>query len=69
VNPAFHEEGCRTRTARSVSLLPDDQRAVVLRCFYWGWTTGCAARDLGITDATVKSRLHDALRLLLAWGD
>jgi DNA-directed RNA polymerase specialized sigma24 family protein len=40
----------------------------VLRCFYCGWTTGQAAADLEITDGTVKSRLHDALRMLLACG-
>jgi RNA polymerase sigma-70 factor (ECF subfamily) len=51
-----------------MSQLSPDERAVVLRCFYWGWTTGQAAADLEITDCAVKSRLHDALRMLLMYG-
>jgi RNA polymerase sigma-70 factor (ECF subfamily) len=44
-----------------------EQRAVLDRCFYRGWTTYRTAVDLGITDCAVKSTLHDALRVLLAY--
>jgi DNA-directed RNA polymerase specialized sigma24 family protein len=56
----------RTRIAEAVKQLPAEQRVVLRRCFYWGWTTGQAAANLGITDSAVKARLHDALRTLLA---
>jgi RNA polymerase sigma-70 factor (ECF subfamily) len=51
-----------------MSQLSPDERAVVLRCFYWGWTTGQAAADLEISDSAVKSTLHDALQMLLTHG-
>jgi RNA polymerase sigma-70 factor (ECF subfamily) len=51
----------RARIARAVSQLAAEQRAVLSRCFYRGWTTGRTAADLGIPDGVVKSRLHDAL--------
>jgi RNA polymerase sigma-70 factor, ECF subfamily len=56
----------RTRIAEALKQLSAEQRRALRRCFYWGWTTGQAAADLGITDGAVKSRLHDALHTLLA---
>ena len=40
---------------------PFEQRAVIYRAFYQGWRTGRIAQDLHITEAAVKSRLHDGL--------
>jgi RNA polymerase sigma-70 factor, ECF subfamily len=44
--------------------LPFEYRALIYRAYYQGWTTARIADDLKITDAAVKSRLHDALRAL-----
>ena len=37
---------------------------MIYRAYYQGWTTGKIADDLKITEAAVKSRLHDGLRTL-----
>jgi RNA polymerase sigma-70 factor (ECF subfamily) len=37
---------------------------VVRRSYYLGWTTARIADDLHITDDTVKSTLHHAMRAL-----
>ena len=44
--------------------LPIEHRAVIYRAFYQGWTTDRIADDLKITEAAVKSRLHDGLHAL-----
>jgi RNA polymerase sigma-70 factor (ECF subfamily) len=56
----------RARIAHFVAQLSVEQRAVLSRCFFRGWTTSQTATDLGLTDYTVKSTLHDALWTLLA---
>jgi RNA polymerase sigma-70 factor (ECF subfamily) len=54
----------RTLVADAFARLPAEHRAVVRRAYYYGWTTAQIGADLGITDGTVKSRLHYALRTL-----
>ena len=41
-----------------------EYRAVIYRAYYQGWTTARIADDLKITEAAVKSRLHDGLHTL-----
>jgi RNA polymerase sigma-70 factor (ECF subfamily) len=48
----------------ALAQLPADHRAVVRRAYYQGCTTAQIAADLHITEGSVKSRLHDALRAL-----
>jgi DNA-directed RNA polymerase specialized sigma24 family protein len=48
---------------RIVKAVPQ-HRAVIRRSYYLGWTTARIADDLHITDDTVKSRLHHAMRAL-----
>jgi DNA-directed RNA polymerase specialized sigma24 family protein len=50
--------------ADAMRQLPFEHRAVIYRAHYQGWTTGRIADDLNITEAAVKSRLHDGLRTL-----
>jgi DNA-directed RNA polymerase specialized sigma24 family protein len=54
----------RSLIADAMRQLPFEHRAVIYRAYYQGWTTGRIAADLKITEATVKSRLHDGLRTL-----
>ena len=48
----------------TLARLSAEDRAVVLRSYYLGWTTAQIADDLQITEGTVKSRLHYAVRAL-----
>ena len=48
----------------ALAQLSAEHRAVVRRAYYLGWTTMQIADDLQIAESTVKSRLHDALRVL-----
>jgi RNA polymerase sigma-70 factor, ECF subfamily len=48
--------------------LPFEHRAVIYRAYYQGWTTARIADDLKITEAAVKSRLHDGLHALRLTG-
>ena len=41
-----------------------EHRAVIRRSYYQGLSTSQIATDLGIAEATVKSRLHYAVRAL-----
>jgi RNA polymerase sigma-70 factor, ECF subfamily len=50
--------------ADAMRQLPFEHRAVIYRAYYQGWTTGRIADDLSITEAAVKSQLHDGLRTL-----
>jgi len=50
--------------ADAMRQLPFEHRAVIYRAHYQGWTTGRIADDLKITEAAVKSHLHDGLRTL-----
>ena len=54
----------RTLVADVFAQLAAEHRAVVRRAFYYGWSTAQIGADLGIDDAAVKSRLHDALLAL-----
>ena len=62
-------EGLRSLVADAMCQLPFEYRAVIFRAHYQGWTTARIADDLKISEAAVKSRLHDGLhtlRLILA---
>jgi RNA polymerase sigma-70 factor (ECF subfamily) len=50
--------------ADAMAQLSAEYRAVIERSCYRGWTTAQMARDLGIAEETVKSRLHHAARAL-----
>jgi RNA polymerase sigma-70 factor, ECF subfamily len=54
----------RTLVADAFARLSAEHRAVVRRAHYYRWTTAQIAADLGIAEATVKSRLHHGLRNL-----
>jgi DNA-directed RNA polymerase specialized sigma24 family protein len=54
----------RSLIADAMRQLPFEHRAVIYRAYYLGWTTARIADDLKISDAAVKSRLHDGLRAL-----
>jgi RNA polymerase sigma-70 factor (ECF subfamily) len=54
----------RSLIGDALSRLSPEHRAVVRRSYYLGWTTARIADDLHITDDTVKSRLHHAMRAL-----
>jgi RNA polymerase sigma-70 factor, ECF subfamily len=54
----------RTLVADAFARLSAEDRAVVRRAYYYGWTTAQIGADLGIAEGTVKSRLHYALRTL-----
>jgi RNA polymerase sigma-70 factor (ECF subfamily) len=51
----------RSLIADAVRQLPFERRAVICRAYYQGWTTTEIAADLKLTEAAVKSRLHDGL--------
>jgi len=48
----------------ALAQLSADQRAVICRSYYEARTTAQIADDLQIAEATVKSRLHYAVRAL-----
>ena len=54
----------RTLIADAFARLSVEDRAIVRRAYYYGWTTAQIGADLGIAEGTVKSRLHHALRAL-----
>lgn len=54
----------RQLVTRALAQLCAEHRAVVRRSHYLGLTTAQIAADLGIAEATVKSRLHCALHAL-----
>lgn len=54
----------RLLIADALAHLSAEHRAVIERSYYRGWTTAQTARDLGIAEGTVKSRLHYAVRAL-----
>jgi RNA polymerase sigma-70 factor, ECF subfamily len=57
-------EANRTLVADAFAQLSAEDRAIVRRAYYYGWTTAQIGADLGIAEGTVKSRLHHALRAL-----
>jgi RNA polymerase sigma-70 factor (ECF subfamily) len=52
----------RTLVAAAFARLSAEDRAMVRRAYYYGWTTAQIGADLGIAESAVKSRLHHALR-------
>jgi DNA-directed RNA polymerase specialized sigma24 family protein len=54
----------RERMIHAVTQLSAEHRSVICRAHYLGLTTAQIAADLGIAEATVKSRLHFALHTL-----
>jgi hypothetical protein len=58
------DQQLRSPIADAMRQLPFEHRAVIYRAYYQGWTTGRIADDLKITEAAVKSQLHDGLRTL-----
>jgi RNA polymerase sigma-70 factor, ECF subfamily len=54
----------RTLVGDAMAQLSAEHRAVVLRAYYYRWTTTQIGVDLGIGEGVVKSRLHFALRAL-----
>ncbi len=48
----------------ALTALSNDHRLVVVHAYYRGQSTAEIARELGIPEGTVKSRLHYALRAL-----
>jgi DNA-directed RNA polymerase specialized sigma24 family protein len=57
-------EQLRSLVADAMCQLPFEYRAVIYRAYYQGWTTARIADDLKITEAAVKSRLHDGVHTL-----
>jgi DNA-directed RNA polymerase specialized sigma24 family protein len=58
------DQQLRSLIADAMRQLPFEHRAVIYRAYYQGWTTARIADDLKITEASVKSRLHDGLHAL-----
>jgi DNA-directed RNA polymerase specialized sigma24 family protein len=54
----------RTLVAAAFARLSAEDRAMVRRAYYHGWTTAQIGADLGIAEGAVKLRLHHALRAL-----
>jgi DNA-directed RNA polymerase specialized sigma24 family protein len=62
------DQQLRSLIADAMRQLPFEHRAVIYRAYYLGWTTARIADDLKITEAAVKSRLHDGLHALRLAG-
>ena len=62
--PCSDQRADQQLIADAMRQLPFEYRAVIYRAYYRGWTTERIADDLKITEAAVKSRLHDGLRTL-----
>ncbi|MEB3021489.1 sigma factor-like helix-turn-helix DNA-binding protein [[Mycobacterium] crassicus] len=62
VSPSQHD--ARTQVTHALAQLSSDNRVLLGRAYFHGWTTGQIAADLGIAEATVKVQLHYALRTL-----
>ena len=62
------DQQLRSLIADAMRQLPFEHRAVIYRAYYQGWTTARIADDLKITEAAVKSRLHDGLHGLRLTG-
>ena len=62
------DQQLRSLIAAAMRQLPFEHRAVIYRAFYQRWTTARIADDLKITEAAVKSRLHDGLHALRLTG-
>jgi hypothetical protein len=58
------DQQLRSLIADAMRQLPFEHRAVIYRAHYLRWTTSRIADDLSISEAAVKSRLHDGVRTL-----
>lgn len=56
--------GLRNEIAEALASLPQQKREVAILCYLDGVSRKEAARFLGVPDATMRKRLHDAKRLL-----
>ena len=63
-----NDQQLRSLIADALRQLPFEHRAVIYRAYYQGWTTARIADDLEITEAAVRSRLHDGLHALRLRG-
>ncbi|OBH18480.1 hypothetical protein EHH44_14075 [Mycolicibacter terrae] len=61
---ALPHDFARTLVTDAMAQLSSDNRVLLQRAYYHGWTTGQIAADLGIAEASVKAQLHYALRTL-----
>ncbi|WP_319449859.1 MULTISPECIES: sigma factor-like helix-turn-helix DNA-binding protein [unclassified Mycobacterium] len=57
----------RRRVIEALTLLPAEEREILLRAHYWGWPVERIARHFEIPDDLVKLRLHEALERLRAF--
>jgi RNA polymerase sigma-70 factor (ECF subfamily) len=48
----------------AMAQLSEENRAVIRRSYYLGWSVSKIAEDLGIAEGSVKSRLHNAVHVL-----
>ena len=62
------DQQLRSLITDALRQLPFEHRAVIYRAYYQGWTTARIADDLKITEAAVRSRLHDGLHALRLRG-
>jgi RNA polymerase sigma-70 factor, ECF subfamily len=51
--------------ADALARLSAQERALVRRAYYYGWSTAQISADLGMAEGTVKEGLHHALRALM----
>jgi DNA-directed RNA polymerase specialized sigma24 family protein len=56
----------RRRVIEALTVLPAEEREILLRAHYWGWPVERIACHFEIPDDLVKLRLHDALERLRA---
>ena len=58
------DQRLRSLIADALWQLPFEHRTVIYKAYYQGWTTARIAADLKMTEAAVKSMLHDGLHAL-----
>jgi RNA polymerase sigma factor (sigma-70 family) len=58
----------RRRIAEAMTLLPAEERDILLHAHYSGWSMEQIANHFGLSNELVKDQLHDALQRLLASG-
>ena len=61
---AREEGGLRSEIADALASLPEQKRQVAILCYLDGASRREAALFFGVTEATLRKRLHDAKRLL-----
>lgn len=54
----------RTMVTDALARLSSENRTLLHRAYYYGWSTGQIAANLGIAEGSVKTQLHYALRTL-----